>query len=132
VQLVTQQAQDTAYLAERNAAMAQLTDDEDIHEVRCGIDAVAAVPLGNYDPPLVPPLKLPGADPGQVENVARAEGVFQHSQAESRSKHFFTEMFDAILPGAAPRVNALSVGRSTLAITSWITGPSARQTVRKT
>src|ERR1700757_3768120 len=80
VQLIPEQTQDAAHLSKRNAAPAQLSNDQDVHKVGCRIDAVAAVPLGNYDAPLVPPLKLPGADPGQIKNVARAEEVFQHSQ----------------------------------------------------
>ena len=42
----------------------------------------------NHDAALVPPLELPGGDTGQIEDIARAEAVFQHSLADSASKHF--------------------------------------------
>jgi hypothetical protein len=105
VQLAAQQAKNAANLCKRDAPVAQLFDNQDVSEIGCGVDTVAPLARWNNDAALVPPLELPGGDTGQIEDLTRAEAVFQHSQADSAFKHSRAEMFDAILAGVALPVN---------------------------
>src|SRR5271154_7509824 len=88
LELGTQQTQHAPHSCEGDPPLPELFDDKNVEKVCLGIDAVSAIPRGNYDPPLVPPLELPGGDTGQLQDVARAEAIFQHSLADSSSKHF--------------------------------------------
>jgi hypothetical protein len=105
VQFSAQQTQHAPHSREGDTSLPELFDDEDVEKICFGIYAVAAFTRWNHDPPLVPPLELPGGDAGQLKDIARAEAIFQHSLANSRSKHFVAEMFEAILAGVRLAVN---------------------------
>jgi hypothetical protein len=58
---------------ERKITTAQLADDGDGNQFLPGINAAMALACGDNDAAFVPPLQLPGCDPGEIDYVAGCE-----------------------------------------------------------
>ena len=86
-----QEANDPADFLQREPALAQLANNGDLGQVIERIDALMAVPGGNHDTALVPPLELTQANAGQFYDVARCERLLQ---SKVSLKQIYSEMFE--------------------------------------
>src|ERR1700744_1214085 len=78
VHFLAEKAKNPPDLLQRNTSAAKLFNDEDFHHVSRGIDTVSAFSLGHNYALFIPPLQLAGSNAGQLQNIVRAEAVFQH------------------------------------------------------